>query len=164
MTDTGSFRYSNTSSFTHAAAADLLKYGIDVVEVYRKSYADIPVREAKLLLKLLPGMRFIAQGRVAWFEFKKELFAGSKPRVDLADMALSFGRSIKGVDAVVLFKENLGPAKDVRVNLRSSGAVDVNKVASFFGGGGHKTAAGCTLIGSLRQVEMKVLRKIQENF
>lgn len=164
MTDTGSFRYSNTSSFTHLAAADLLKYGVDVVEVYRKAYADIPVREAKLLLKILPGMRLCAEGKVAWFEFKKKLFAGRQPCVDLADMALSFGRAIKGVEVVVLFKENLGPVKDVRVNLRSSGSFDVNKVASFFGGGGHKTASGCTLSGSIRQVEAKVLRKIRESF
>ena len=163
MTDTGSFRYSNTSSFTHLAVADLLKYNIDVAQVYRKSYADIPVREAKLLLKLLPGMKLCAQGKVAWFEFKKELFSGVKPCVDLADLALSFGRSIKGVEVVVLFKENLGKAKDVRVNLRSSGPLDVNKIATFFGGGGHRTAAGCTIAGDLGQVKMKVLAKIKEN-
>jgi len=164
MTDTGSFRYSNTSSFTHLAVAELLKYGVDVVQVYRNAYADIPAREAKLLLKILPGMRFFAGGKVAWFEFRKRLFAGRQPCVDLADMALSFGRAIKGVEVVVLFKENLGSVKDVRVNLRSSGSVDVNKVASFFGGGGHKTASGCTISGSIRQVETKVLRKIKESF
>ena len=46
MTDTGSFKYSNTSSFTHLAAAELLKYKIDVAQVYRKSYADIPARQS----------------------------------------------------------------------------------------------------------------------
>jgi phosphoesterase RecJ-like protein len=62
-----------------------------------------------------------------------------------------------------LFRENLGSKRDVRVNLRSSGQVDVNKVAQAFGGGGHKTAAGCTVIGKLSNVRRKVLTKLKES-
>jgi len=49
------------------------------------------------------------------------------------------------------------------VNLRSQGKVDVNMVASFFGGGGHKTAAGCTLHGDIDKISKKVLNKIKES-
>ena len=91
-------------------------------------------------------------------------FSDIKEGFGQAGLSVLFVCAIKGVEVVVLFKENLGSAEDVRVNLRSSGTVDVNKIASFFGGGGHKTAAGCTLTGGIRQVEKKVLRKIKENF
>ncbi len=163
MTDTGSFRYSNTSSFTFKAASDLLKSGINVSMVYRATYENIPAADIKLLLKLLPKIKFYSQGKIAVFLINKELFSGKKPSIDLGDLALSFGRSIKGVEVVVLFKENLGNKNEVRVNLRSQGKVDVNKIAAFFAGGGHKTAAGCTLIGEIKNISKKVIAKIQQS-
>ena len=164
MTDTGSFRYSNTSGFTHKVVADLLQSGLDVAQVYRNTYENIPQPDIRLLLKVLPEIRFYCRGRIAWFKIKKQLLKSGKPRVDLADLILSFGRAIKEVEVVALFKENLGENDEVRVNLRSQGKVDVNKVASFFGGGGHKTAAGCTLHGDIAKISRKVLNKIKESF
>jgi phosphoesterase RecJ-like protein len=162
MTDTGSFHYSNTSSYTLKAAAALLKFGINVSQVYRAAYENIPQDDVKLLLKLLPKMKFFCQGQIAVFWVKKELFKNRKPSVDLADLLLSFGRSIKGVEVVILFKENLGTKNEVRVNLRSQGKVDVNQIAGFFGGGGHKSAAGCTLTGDIKNIAKKVIAKIQQ--
>jgi phosphoesterase RecJ-like protein len=164
MTDTGSFRYSNTSSFTHKAVAELLESGLEVAQVYRNTYENIPLSDVKLLLEILPEIKFYYRGKIAWFKIKKKLLKFGKPCVDVADLALSFGRAIKGVEVVVLFKENLGENNEVRVNLRSQGQVDVNKVASLFGGGGHKTAAGCTLHGDIDQISKKVLNKIKESF
>jgi len=163
MTDTGSFRYSNTSSDTLKVASELLKFEVDVAQVYRATYENIPPADAKLLLQLLPKIEFHCQGRVAGFQIRKELFKDGKPSVDLADLALSFGRAIKGVEVVVLFKENLGEKNEVRVNLRSQGKVDVNKIAAFFGGGGHKSAAGCTLTGQIKKVAKKVIAKIRQS-
>ncbi len=164
MSDTGSFRYSNTSSFTHKAVSELLESGIDVAQVYRNTYENIPASDVKLLLKILPEIKFYCRGKIAWFKIKKELLKSGKPCIDLADLVLSFGRAIKGVEVVVLFKENLGENNEVRVNLRSQGKVDVNNIASLFGGGGHKTAAGCTLHGNIDRISKKVLNKIKESF
>ncbi|MFA4854471.1 MAG: bifunctional oligoribonuclease/PAP phosphatase NrnA [Candidatus Omnitrophota bacterium] len=164
MTDTGSFRYSNTSSFTHKAASELLESGLDVAQVYRNTYENIPLSDVKLLLEILPEIKFYYRGKIARFKIKKKLLKSGKPCVDIADLVLSFGRAIKGVEVVVLFKENLGENNEVRINLRSQGQVDVNKVASLFGGGGHKTAAGCTLHGDIDQISKKVLNKIRESF
>ncbi len=163
MTDTGSFRYSNTSSFTHQAAACLLEFGIDVVQVYRSTYENISLSDVKSLLKLLGSIKFYAQGKIAWFKMSKDVTYRKKPCVDLADLALSFGRAIKAVEAVVLFKENL-KKRQVRVNLRSQGRVDVNKIAILFGGGGHKTAAGCTLYGETKKIISKVLKACGQSF
>jgi len=162
MTDTGSFHYSNTSSDTFKAAAQLLKYGVKVSAVYRAAYENVPPVDAKLLFKLLPKMKLFCQNQVAVFWIKKELFKNKKPSIDLADLLLSFGRSIKGVEVVVLFKENLGTKNEVRVNLRGQGKVDVNQIAASFGGGGHKSAAGCTLTGELNKISKQVIAKIQQ--
>lgn len=163
MTDTGSFHYSNTSSFTLKCASELLKFGLNVSQVYRFTYENIPVSDVKLLLKLLPKIEFYCQGKAAVFQIKKELIRSKKPAIDLADVLLSFGRAIKGVEVVVLFKENLSNKNEVRVNLRSQGKVDVNEIASFFGGGGHRSASGCTLSGEIKKIVAKVIAKIQES-
>lgn len=160
MTDTGSFRYSNTSSSTFKAVAELLEFGVDVAQVYRHTYENIPPPEVKLLLKFLSKIKFFGQGKIATFEIDSKLLKGKKPGIDLADQILSFGRAIKGVEVVVLFKNALGLKSQVRVNLRSQGRVDVNKIAAFFGGGGHKTAAGCTITGGSSIVRRKVIAKI----
>ncbi|PIQ88098.1 MAG: hypothetical protein COV73_00625 [Candidatus Omnitrophica bacterium CG11_big_fil_rev_8_21_14_0_20_43_6] len=164
MTDTGSFHYSNTSSSTFAAAAELVKSGINVAQAYRHAYENIPPQEVKLLLKILSKIKFFAQGRIAAFVIDPRLPAVKNPALDLADQVLNFGRSIKGVEVVVLFKNNLGEKLQVRIHLRSQGKIDVNKIARFFGGGGHKTAAGCTVPGKIQDVQRKVISKICSQF
>jgi len=163
MTDTGSFRYSNTTSFTHQAVAELLKFDINVPLIYRYVYENLALEEAKLLIKLLPKIDFSAQGKIAYFKLKRGMLKDGAISMDLGDQLLSFARAIKGVEVVVLFKESLKARDQVRINLRSHGKVDVNKIAAIFGGGGHKTAAGCTSHGDINQVVKNVLASIHQD-
>lgn len=162
LADTGSFRYSNTTAFTHQAAAELLKYNLDVVQIYRQVYENIPFPDMKLLSSILIVLRRDAEGKIAWFKVKRSLLKSRKVSVDVTEHVLSFARAIKDVEVAVLFKENLRK-NEVRVNFRSQGKVDVNKIAQYFGGGGHRAASGCTIAGNIDQVARRVLRKIKEN-
>jgi phosphoesterase RecJ-like protein len=161
MTDTGSFRYSNTTSFTHQAVAELLKFNINIPLIYRYVYENLALDETKILIKLLPQISFSGEGRIAYFKLKPNMLKNGAISMDLGDQLLSFGRSIKGVEVVLLFKESPVVKNQVRINLRSHGRVDVNKIAAIFGGGGHKTAAGCTVHGEINQVVKKVIASIQ---
>jgi len=163
LTDTGSFRYSNVSSFTHRAVSELLKFNLDVSRIYKSVYENIPFEDMKLLGKILPGMRRDVKGRIVWFQVKQNILRNKKLSFDLSEHILSFGRAVKDAQVVVLFKENLGVKNEIRVNFRSQGRADVNKIAQFFGGGGHKTASGATVRGKLDEVRKKVLAKIKEN-
>ncbi|MDD4954227.1 MAG: bifunctional oligoribonuclease/PAP phosphatase NrnA [Candidatus Omnitrophica bacterium] len=163
LTDTGSFRYSNTSAFTHSVAADLLARGFNGTDIYRNVYENVPLADMKILSKVLPGMKQEAQGRVIWFQIKRDMLAGKKTSFDLGEQILSFGRAIKGVEVVVLFKENLSGRGEIRVNFRSRGNVDVNSIAQSFGGGGHKTASGATISGTLASARKKVLARIKKS-
>jgi len=162
MTDTGSFRYSNTSSFTHQAVAELLKFNINVPLIYRYVYENFALAETKLLIKLLPKINFSAQGEIAYFKLRKDLLKDSVISMDLGDQLLSFARAIKGVEVVALFRESLKGDNRVRINLRSHGKVDVNKIAALFGGGGHKSAAGCTPRGEINRIIKEVLASIRQ--
>jgi phosphoesterase RecJ-like protein len=163
LTDTGSFKYTNTTSFTHQAVSELLRHNLNVVEIYQNIYGNIPIQDAKLLIRVLAGIKRGSGGKVIWFEIDRKMLKNKKVSFDLGENILSFGRGIKDAEVVVLFKENLGPRDEIRVNLRSHGNVDVNKIAAYFGGGGHKTASGCTIKGKIAHVRSKVLRKIKES-
>jgi len=163
MTDTGSFRYSNTSSLTHKIVSRLLQRGVDVPNIYKKIYASIPFEEARLLTRVLPGIKRQSNGKVVWFEIRSGLLKNKPLSFDIGENILTFGRSIKGVEVVALFREYRDKESRVRVNLRSQGKVDVNKIAYAFGGGGHKAASGCTINTSLDRARRMVLRKISES-
>ncbi|MBM3244283.1 MAG: bifunctional oligoribonuclease/PAP phosphatase NrnA [Candidatus Omnitrophica bacterium] len=162
LTDTGSFRYSTTSSFTHQATADLLRYGINIVEVFRNIYENKPYQDMLLLARILSSIKRTASGKIAWVELKRGISHNKGIAFDLSERVLSFLRAIKDVEVALLFKKIEGRVNEVRVNFRSQGKADVNKIAQSFGGGGHKTASGCTVKGSIQQVKAKVLAKIKE--
>jgi phosphoesterase RecJ-like protein len=163
FTDTGSFRYSTTTALTHKIVSELLRFGFDIPQIYKSIYGNIPYQDMQLLTRILPSMRQEAQGRLVWFQIKKDLLRNKKIYFDLTENILTLGRAIKDVEVAVLFKENLGIKNEIRVNLRSQGKVDVNKIASFFGGGGHKTASGITMHGKIDSVRKMVLAKIKES-
>ncbi len=164
-TDTGYFRYPNTTAKAHAVTAELLKHHLDTAAIYKNLNENIPFEDMMLLAKILPTMQRRMQGKVVWYELrKKSLAVREKLSFDLSEHILTFARAIRGVEVAVLFKENFTRRNEVRVNLRSKGCVDVNKIASFFGGGGHRTASGCTIKGSLVQVKKQVLKRIDGAF
>lgn len=163
LTDTGSFHYSNTTSFTHKVASELLKYNLDARKIYHYVYENIPFVDMQLLGKILSAIKRGLSGKIAWFQVKRNMLKNKKLSFDLAEYLLSFARAIKDVEVAVLFKENLGVRDEIRVNFRSQGKVDVNKIAKVFGGGGHRTASGATIKGKIDSVRKKVLTKIKEN-
>lgn len=163
LTDTGSFRYSNTSGLTHKAAAELLGFNINANQVYKNIYESIPFSDIQILTRALVNIHRVGSGKIAWVEVPAKLLRHKKLSFDLTDHLLGFLRAIRGVEVAALFKENLGVKNEIRVNLRSTGSADVNKVAQAFGGGGHRTASGCTVRGKLTDVRNKVIAKIRQN-
>lgn len=163
LTDTGSFRYPNTTSLTHQAIAELLKFNLNVYKTYQYIYESIPFSDMELLAQILRTMKQVASGKIITFEIKRRFLEGKSVSFDLTENVLNFGRAIRGAEVCVLFKEQFNiKSKEIRVNLRSPGEIDVNRIAQSFGGGGHRTASGCTVKGSLQTVKQKVINKIKE--
>ena len=162
LTDTGSFHYINTSSFTHQAAAELLKFNLDISKIYQNIYESISFSDIELLPRILLTLERHASGKIIIFKIKQKLLKGRRIYFDLTENVLKFGRLIRGSQVCVLFKEEPDRKGQIRVNLRSKGLVDVNRIAQSFGGGGHKTASGCTVSGSLQTVKRNVIKKIKE--
>lgn len=165
LTDTGSFNYDNTSGATHEIAGELLGYGLDPALVSESVYERRSVKDINLLALVLATMRVNKKGTVAHLEVTKDML--DKTGADLAksEGLINFARSIDGVKVAVLFKEDQKDKNKINISFRSKGnksVIDVNKIASLFGGGGHTKASGCIVNGSLSEVKKKVLNRVEE--
>jgi len=161
MTDTGSFRYSNTSSKTHRVTAELIDIGVKPYEMHSRIYETSSIQDTNLLGEALQTMKITDDGKIAWLWVTKEMLKKTNASLEGTEGIINFGRSIGGVEIAVLFRET-GTKDRVKVSFRSKGAVDVNKLAGYFGGGGHPTASGCSVLGKIEEVEKKVLEKAKE--
>jgi phosphoesterase RecJ-like protein len=155
VTDTGSFRHSNTDPDVHTMAAELLSLGIESALIQARIHQHRHVDRLRFIGHLLQDLRTSEDGSIAWFEVTPELFA--RYGVDGTDTEglVDFPRTVPGVEAVLLLTD-LGDGK-VKASLRSSGRVDVNAVARQLGGGGHRFAAGTTLSGTLDEARASIL-------
>lgn len=158
-TDTGSFQYPNTTARTFEIGAELLKHGVEVGRVSQLLYETYPRRRIELLRELLGTMRFAADGQVASFSLSLQVAADLGVKPEDNEGLIDHLRAIEGV-VVAVFVEELNDGK-VRVSMRSkSEAADVAAICQRFGGGGHKLAAGARVLGTLPDVEKRVMEAI----
>lgn len=161
LTDTGSFRYSNTNAKTHLITAELLKHGIQPHKIYQNIYESNSYHKIALLGKMLNTMQLDETGKFAWAIITQKMLAGLNCNLDDKEGFIDILRSLKSVEVVSLFSEK--NEKVIKVSIRSKGNVDVNKLASKFGGGGHPNASGITFNDhSLDSVVQKVIKEISD--
>jgi phosphoesterase RecJ-like protein len=155
LTDTGSFRYSNTDPRTHAIAADLLARGVDPERLYRKIYATASLARLHLLREALARLETDPELPLTWisvpFEVVQEVGATSADFEPITDHA----RMVRGTEIAILLRG----VKDgsTKVSLRSNGRADVNQIARALGGGGHVKAAGAVIGAPLEEARERVL-------
>ncbi|MFH1479067.1 MAG: bifunctional oligoribonuclease/PAP phosphatase NrnA [Candidatus Omnitrophota bacterium] len=158
MTDTGSFKYSNTSPETHEVVGRLIEKGIKPYEIYTNIYESSTFEDTLLLSEALKTLKVSKDGKISWLWVTKKMLKKTKASLEGTEGIINFARSLKGVEVAIFFRET-GTKDRVKVSFRSKGKVDVNKLAGFFKGGGHKTASGATVFGKMKEVEKKVVNE-----
>ena len=162
LTDTGSFRFPNTTSSSLRAAARLVTYGVNPARVAQHVYGSHSLRKFQLLGLALATLQTCFSGKVAYMWVTKKMLDELGVSPVEADGFINFPREIRGVEVAILFKQE-GPEGEVKVSLRSKRRnVVVSRVAEMFHGGGHPLAAGCTLSGSAETVQELILKAIAE--
>jgi phosphoesterase RecJ-like protein len=156
LTDTGSFRFSNTSPRAHAIAAVLLGAGVDPEEMYRRIYAQVSVGRMELLRDALGSLHVDAALGLAWISVEAGVMERYEVTSEELDGIVEHPRSIAGTRLALFFRD-LGYGK-VKVSFRSAGTVDVQQLAKTYGGGGHAKASGAMLAGTLGDVRERVVR------
>jgi len=160
MTDTGSFRYDNTSAYTHTVVSRLMRYGFSVSTVYQQLYESIPLSDISYFTKVVSTFEPLYSGRVICLELPGKVLKKFSREFDLRDKIFRYLRAIKGAEVLVILTE-IGP-QQTRVNLRSQGMVNVAQIAHHFDGGGHRRAGGCFIVRSLPEARRMVLTKIRQ--
>ncbi len=159
-TDTGGFKYGNTTSETHRIASELLSTGIDIGELSQRIFDNTTYTKLKLTQKAIELLELHENEKLAAVAISQADLRAIGAKDEDCDGIVNMGRSIEGVEVSILVKEK--DAQEVRVNLRSKTYVDVSEVAAAFGGGGHKRAAGCTVKGSLQEVKEQMIKALKE--
>lgn len=159
-TDTGSFRYDNTTPKTMQIASDLMSLGIDTKAINTDLYQNQPLNKVMLLMHALEHLRLVAQNRVALVPVTTEMMTTHRAIYEDTDGISEYIRSIQGVEVVALFKE-IGEGL-IKVSMRSKFDFDVSILSARYGGGGHKNAAGCTLEMTIDQAMIEFEKAILE--
>jgi len=160
MTDTGSFRFENTTARTHAIASKLREFKFSVSALYQKLYGTISFNDLKELTKVISRFDVFLKGKVICVELHKKVLSKFSQDFDLRDAIFTFLRTIKNVEVFIILTEI--ERNKTRVNLRSNGKFDVAKLASQFKGGGHRRASGCSVDKNVSGARTAVLGKIRK--
>ena len=143
-TDTGSFRFSNTTPRAHAIVGEMIARGVDPELMYRRLYGTVPMRRIELLRSALDHLEADAELPLTWLSVTRDAMLQSGASSEDLEGLVEYARSIEGTELAILFRETNDGA--TKISFRSNGKVDVNALARQFGGGGHVKAAGA-LIG-----------------
>lgn len=153
LTDTNGFSNNNVDADTLSLASDLVKNGIDLYKIYSLVLRQ-KTKSQYLLSKLASDrLEFFADGKIAFTYITKEDFLNLNANIGDHEGIVDIGRDIKGVEVSIFIREDDG----YRFALRSNGKVSVNEIASLFGGGGHKMAAGGVLNTEFNDVKERLL-------
>ncbi|MFD0680105.1 MULTISPECIES: DHH family phosphoesterase [unclassified Paenibacillus] len=158
LTDTGGFRYANTSAKVMNIAADMLKRGVKGHELAEHLLEKLTYPQISIIKSSLNTLAFAHGNQVGWLAVSLEDLVNSGASSDDLDGLVNYPRNVEGVEVGLLFKEKAGGV--VKVSLRSSGKVDVAQVAKTFGGGGHVRAAGCAIYGTLEEAVQQVVKEV----
>lgn len=159
ITDTGSFRFSNTTSLTHEIAGALISTGIDFPEIHRKIFENTSFEMVKLQGKVIENMHLEFNGKLCVMELDDKTILDFNLKNSDTSEIINIGTKIDTVEVVALFKES---DEAVKVSLRSKHYVDVRKIAELFNGGGHIRAAGFSTDKPLEEIKLLLFNEIEK--
>ncbi|MCD7847152.1 MAG: bifunctional oligoribonuclease/PAP phosphatase NrnA [Oscillospiraceae bacterium] len=155
-TDTGCFKFQNTTPEAHIAAAKLMRIGVDFEHINRKMF-DIKSRNRIVAeQRLVSGMRFFEDGQIGFLTVTNQ--AITEFHIDRSELE-TFAQiplTIEGVRFGYTIKQQEDKPNTYKISLRTTDA-DAAAICGELGGGGHLRAAGCTVEGKLREVYVKLL-------
>jgi phosphoesterase RecJ-like protein len=157
LTDTGSFHHSNITGRTFDICRQTVEAGVDPAAMARSVFDSNSFGKLRLIGALLNSMQVSADGRVAVLYLDDETLRAAGCTYNDTEGLINLPLTASEIQAVVFFKVFSG---EIRVSLRSKGDVDVREVARFYGGGGHKNAAGFTVVGGLDEVRGPILARV----
>ncbi|MBN1622592.1 MAG: bifunctional oligoribonuclease/PAP phosphatase NrnA [Endomicrobiales bacterium] len=157
VTDTGKFQQTNTTSYALNVAASLVDVGLKPTVIYDAVYANKSLSSLNLLGHSLCNLKLSCSGKVAYLEVTRQMYKKTRSNPSEAEGIINYAMMMPKVIVGVLFRKDDDNGY-IKVSFRSRGSFNVNKVAQYFGGGGHKNAAGCSVKGNIVKAKKEVLK------
>jgi phosphoesterase RecJ-like protein len=164
MTDTGSFRFSNTNREAFSICEEMVGLGVDPNFVANHVSVTYSLSRIKLLNMVLDSIEVSKNGRLSLMALTQEMLEKTHTKPDELGRLINYARHIENVKVAALIFENgngslaaPSPEKRFHISLRSDGSVDVAEIATMYGGGGHKNAAGFNITATLQDIKAKIL-------
>ena len=158
LSDTGTFTYSSTTADTFALVHDLAAHGANPSQIARDIYFSNPATKIRLLGIALSNLQ--TESDLAWTWVTSEDMDRIGAVAEDCEGVVNYLISIAEVEAAVFLREVSDPSQ-FRLSIRSKGKIDVAQIAEHFGGGGHRSASGCTLSGPLETAIDRILTQLR---
>lgn len=160
-TDTGCFKFSNTTAETHRIAAELMELGADTVPINVRFFNTKSKSRILVERQALDSIRFFFEERCALIVISRQMILDSKADESELDGVSGIPRQVEGVEVGITLREK--EDRSYKVSMRSSETVDVSKICGLLGGGGHMRAAGCAVAGELEEAIGTVINAVAEH-
>lgn len=161
ITDTGGFQYSGINPETFEFTAELIRKGVDIPDIYKRTLKTKTKANFELTRKVLDRMELLEDGKVtfSYINSQDEEEVGAEPGDH--EGLVEIGRDIEGVE-VAIFLRQKDEENAYKISLRSVNYVNVSDICLLFGGGGHPRAAGALVQGNIEQVKEKIMKEVKK--
>ena len=161
ITDTGGLQYPATTADTFEYAADLLRKGVDIADICKRTLQTKTKANFELQKRVMDRLELLEDGKVAFSYIDQKDLSEVKAEEGDHEGLVNIGRSIEGVEVSIFIRQ-----KDnedcYKVSMRSGSYVNVSDVCLMFGGGGHPRAAGALVQGNVQQVKERLLKEVRK--
>jgi phosphoesterase RecJ-like protein len=168
LTDTGSFRFSNTNQAAFAISKAMTDAGVEPHNVAQRVFGTYSLGRIKLLNMLLNSIEISENGKLSMMTVTRSMLNTTGTNTEDLDGMINYARRIEDVKVAALIHEiKNGAGKFANMNryhvsLRSDSSVDVAKIAGKFGGGGHTSAAGFQIESTLVALKSKIIELAED--
>lgn len=158
LTDTNGFGNDSVDSDTFKLASEIKNYGVNIHDVYQKILLTKTMSQYNLMKIAMERLEFIYNGKIAFTYILERDFEQVDAILGEHEGIVDIGRNISGVEVSIFIRENNG----WNISLRSTGKIDVSKIALAIGGGGHRMASGAKLLGTFDEVKDLIINETQK--
>lgn len=164
LTDTGSFRFSNTNRAAFSICQEMVGLGVDPYNIAQHVYGTYSLGRIKLLNLALDSIEISDNGKLSIMTLTQDMFHETHTQAEDVDGLINYAKRIEDVKVAALIQENRNGKEKSKnfnrfdVSLRSDGTVDVASIAASFGGGGHFIAAGFSIETTLSDITSQMLK------
>lgn len=162
ITDTGGFQYQSTTAETFEFTAELLRKGVNVSDIYKRSLQTVSKANFELQKRVMNRMELLEDGKVTFTYITKKDEEEVNAEPGDHEGLVEIGRNIEGVEVSIFIRQKDDDEEAFKVSMRSGEYVNVSDVCLMFGGGGHPRAAGALIKGDVETVKQKIMAELKK--